>query len=252
MKLIKGDCLEKLKEIPDNSIDCIITDPPYYSTSLAFDKQPRLDFDLLFSELFRISKPSASIIMFSDFKLAKLITNRPEFRYELIWEKETSTGFLDCNQRPLRNHEYILVFCREFGRASSGGIKSTYNPQKIQGSPYSTSRHGHCNHYNKTTRTIPVINNDGMRYPKSVQKFIKNNDTPIHPTQKPLSAIDWLVKTYSNENDIILDPFMGSGTTGIACLNNNRSFVGIELDTEYFNNAKKRIDNHNIQKKLIE
>jgi site-specific DNA-methyltransferase (adenine-specific) len=231
------DCLEYIKTMPDNSVDCIITDPPYYSTDLAFDKASRIDFDLWFKECFRVLKDSGNLISFSDFKLAREISLRKEFRYEIIWHKTRSMGFFDANLRPLRNHEYILVFGKE-------GFKkeSTYNPQKTQGEPYGNKGNQTNKHYGELKEHIQIINKDGLRYPVSVQTFSNANYNSAHPTAKPIKACEWLVSTYSDENDIVFDPFMGSGTTGIACMNLKRNFIGTELDSEYFEIAKKRVE----------
>ena len=231
------DCLEYTASMPDNSVDCIITDPPYYSTDLAFDKALRIDFDLWFKECFRVLKDSGNLISFSDFKLAREISSRKEFRYEIIWHKTMALGFLDANSRPLRSHEYILVFGKE-------GFKkeSTYNPQKTQGKPYTKNQKAdRAKHYSKIAK-VYTTNAGGQRYPTSVQTFSNANCNSPHPTAKPIKACEWLVSTYSNENDIVFDPFMGSGTTGIACMNLKRNFIGTELDSEYFKIAKSRVE----------
>lgn len=233
--LINGDCLKYMRTMADNSVDCIITDPPYYSTNLAFDKMPRIDFALWFKECFRVLKENGNLISFSDFKLAREISNRKEFRYELIWRKTSAVGFLDVNYRPLRSHEYILVFCKQ-------PKTSTYNPQKTQKEPYGTLKPTvKIKHYGKTVRTISE-NTDGSRFPTSVQTWSKPNYNSPHPTAKPIKACEWLVSTYSDENDMVFDPFMGSGTTGIACNNLKRKFIGCEIDLEYFNIAKSLVE----------
>jgi site-specific DNA-methyltransferase (adenine-specific) len=235
--LQNGDCLEYMKGMPDNSVDCIITDPPYYSTDLTFDKATRIDFNLWFKECFRVLKDNGNLICFGDFKLAREISNRKEFWYEIIWKKTIAQGFLDANQRPLRAHEYILVFSKE-------KKKSSFNPQKTQGEPYIRNQgKDRYKHYGNGTRERSMItNSDGSRFPHSVQEWSNNNYQSPHPTAKPIKACEWLVSTYSNENDIVFDPFMGSGTTGVACMNLNRKFIGCELDTEYFEIAKTRIE----------
>lgn len=239
MKLFNGDCFEIMKEFENNSIDCIITDPPYYSTCLEFDKEPRIDFNAWFDECFRVLKSNGVLVCFSDFRLAREISLRPEFWYEIIWKKTMAVGFLDANQRPLRAHEYILIFSKE-------KKKSTYNPQKTKGEAFVRRSPLANAHYGKVKERVPTVNK-GDRFPLSVQEWSNNNNEKagggLHPTQKPLAACEWLVKTYSNEKDFILDPFMGSGSTGEAAIRNGRKFIGIEKDKKYFDIAEERLNN---------
>jgi site-specific DNA-methyltransferase (adenine-specific) len=244
LKLYNDNCFNVLASLEDNSIDCILTDPPYYSTSLEFDSAPRIDFDLWFKECFRVLKNTGNLVCFADFKLAREISMRKQFRYELIWQKTLATGFLDANARPLKSHEYILIFIENMGRPSTpSGMLATYNPQKTQGEPYKAKKNVKSKlvaHYNYQNRKS-TENVDGLRHPISVQTFNNNNYESPHPTAKPLEACEWLIRTYSNEGDVILDPFMGSGRTGLASLRNGRSYIGIELDEKYFNIASNLI-----------
>jgi len=237
IELHNRDCLEVMEGIDDSSIDCIICDPPYYSTSLHFDKAVRIDFKSWLLECQRILKPSGVLISFADFNLLAELRGHKVFKctYELIWEKTMAVGFLDANIRPLRNHEFIGVF--------TDALKlSTYNPQKTKGAAYAQkSRAGRMAHTNKMRSCS--IENTGDRHPVSVLKFSNNNNGSLHPTQKPLDLVSWLINTFSNEDDVILDCFLGSGTTGHACANLNRSFIGIEIDSAYFSIAKARIEN---------
>jgi site-specific DNA-methyltransferase (adenine-specific) len=253
MELHNKDCRELMAEIESGTIDLILTDPPYYSTDLAFDKAPRIDFEAWLKECKRVLKPNGILVSFADFNLLADLRSKKVFKstYELIWHKTTPMGFLDANVRPLRNHEFIGVFV--------DGLKSaTYNPQKTQGKRYGLKFKGGVKSsiiYSDVEKT-PYINEDGKRHPLTILSFIddaERYDTSQigknrHPTQKPLDAVSWLIKTYSNEGDTVLDCFMGSGSTGVACSYNNRHFIGCELDKSYFDIAEKRIldANHNI------
>lgn len=238
--LYLADCKNFIKDIPQNFIDCIITDPPYLSTNLKFDKD-KIDFESLFDEFFRILKPNGNLICFADFKLAMRLAKHKFFRYELIWKKTMGVGFLDANARPLRAHEYILVFCQKFGRPSSGGHKATYNPQKWLAEPYKMKEYrGNSLHYGKL-RSVNSESKDGLRFPLSVIEASNGNFNSLHPTQKPLGLCEWLVKTYSNEGDLVFDPFAGSGAVCHAALLNGRKFLGCEIDDEYFQIAQNRL-----------
>ena len=232
-----GDCLEVMRGIADGSVDAIITDPPYYSTNLHFDKSDRIDFDLWLKECQRILKPTGILIAFADFNLLADLRQKSPFKstYELIWEKTMPQGVLDANCRPLRNHEFIGIFTDAFKA-------STYNPQKWDsGIKQETKGGGKQAHYGGRERT--AYKSDGERHPLSVLKFSNGNNGSLHPTQKPLDLVSWLMRTYSNEGDLIFDPFMGSGTTGHAASLLNRRFIGCELDNAYYSIAKARIEN---------
>ena len=157
------------------------------------------------------------------------------FRYNLVWEKSKATGYLNSKRMPLKAHEDIVVFYKKLCK---------YNPQMTQGKPYDKGTAVRDTEaYAKQTKAVHVKNENGLRYPRSVIYFkTAESEGKLHPTQKPISLMEYLVKTYSDENNVILDPCMGSGTTGVACKNTNRKFIGIELEKEYFNTAKKRID----------
>ena len=239
IELHNTDCREVMANIKTGSIDCIITDPPYYSTDLHFDKAPRIDFEFWLKECQRILKPHGVLVSFADFNLLADLRSKSTFKttYELIWHKTTAVGFLDANIKPLMAHEFIGVFI--------DGLKSgTFNPQKTKGMAYVAKRSGNAEQYGQK-RTDGI--NTGDRHPVSVLEFGLDSDK-FHPTQKPLDAISWLLKTYSNEGDTVLDCFMGSGTTGHACALLNRNFIGCELDKNYFAIAEKRIldANHNL------
>lgn len=236
--LMKGDCLDRMKEIPDGSIDAVICDPPYGTTQNKWDSI--IPLSDMWTELNRVIKINGAIVMTSaqPFTAALIMSNPKMFRYDLIWEKPKSTGFLNANRMPLRSHEHILIFYRKL---------PTYNPQKTVGhKPTNTyTKHttdGGC--YGKTKQGISGGGNTD-RHPRSVQVFSSNTQkSSLHPTQKPVELIEWLIKTYTNEGETVLDFAIGSGTSAIACQNLNRKCIGIELDEENFDISKNRILNN--------
>lgn len=245
-RLIHGDCLEVMAAMPDNSVNVIITDPPYYTTNLKFDREAKIDFEAFFAEAHRICKPEGSIVSFAQqpFATDLICANRRYFRYELIWEKTMAMGFLNAKKRPLRAHENILVF-------SEKGF-ANYNPQKIRVHNRITKKirkaNDICQHYNK--KKVDYID-DGTRYPRSVLKhqnvsrgfFKSKQDKSIfHPTQKPLDLIRWLVLTYTNPGEIVFDPFAGSATTAVAAMETNRRYIAVEKDLSFFEQAQARIE----------
>lgn len=233
--LFQGDCLEVMKGIPDGSVDCIITDMPYGTTRCKWDSV--VDLDLLWSEINRIRKPETAIVMSAQTPFDKVLgcSNLLMLKYEWIWEKTAATGHLNAKKMPMKAHENILVFYDKL---------PTYNPQKTTGHKPTnsfTKRNGDGECYGETS----VISGGGSteRYPRSVQVFKSDKQkVSLHPTQKPLELMEYLVKTYTNRYDVVLDMFMGSGTTGLACRNLDRKFIGIELDENYFGIAKERIE----------
>jgi len=230
----QGNCFELLKKIPDASVDAIITDPPYGCINQAWDIMPPTEE--MFREFVRVLKPLGVMCIFADFRYAmELYKSRPKlFRYEIVMHKSKAVGFFDANWRPLRAHEYVLIF--------ADGIKSaTYNPQKTPGKPYEARKASIVPNRIYSTRNHQARGNPtGERFPRSVV-----NTTGVtggaHPTQKPLEFIEMLVKTYTNPGETVLDPFLGSGTTGVACVHTGRKFIGFELDKEYFQIASRRI-----------
>lgn len=229
MTLLQGDCLELMKNVSDKSIDLILCDLPYGTTRNKWDTV--IPFDELWAQYNRIIKDNGAIVLFSQMPFgANLIMSNPKmFRYEWIWEKEQGTGFLNAKKMPLKAHENILVFYKHL---------PTYNPQMRTGfkaytntSPNPTSNYG-------AYETV-VRHSDGDRYPIDIVEF--NRDKGLHPTQKPVALLEYLVKTYTNEGDVVLDNCMGSGSTGVACKNTNREFIGIELDENYYKIACERL-----------
>ena len=229
--------------IPDKSIDLILTDMPYNSTDLHFDKEP-IDLDSLWTHYRRIIKPSRAIVLFADFKLAlKLVTsNSKEFRYEWVWEKTGASGFLSANKCPLRIVEYILVFSEK---------SPLYNPQKSQGKPYNRKRKRQPAKHYSACKKNDTENLDGSRYPTNILKFNNNNHNSLHPTQKPTDLLSYLITTYSNVGDTVLDNFAGSGSTAAAALTTDRNFICIEKDAGYVDIANKRIEDWHRQPRLF-
>ncbi len=238
-KIYNCDCLEGMKQIPDCSVDAIICDLPYGTTRNAWDSV--IPLDQLWEQYKRIVKPNAAIVLFAQTPFDKVLgcSNLEMLKYEWIWEKEMGTGFLNANYAPLKSHENILVFSK--GTAAHNGTPMKYNPQMEQGTPYSCKQGDMVNNYD-TAHMVKAIKteNDGKRYPKTVLRFDRDKDG-WHPTQKPVDLLRYLIRTYSNEGDTILDNCMGSGTTAVACIKEKRHFIGFELNKEYFEKADKRI-----------
>ena len=228
--LRQGDCLELLKDIPDGSVDMVMTDMPYGTTQCKWDTV--VDLDALWVEVKRITKPNAAIVMTAQTPFDKVLgcSNLPMLRYELIWEKPRATGHLNAKKMPLKAHENILVFYKSL---------PDYSPQMKKGKRYSVG--GGSSKMDVYGSFGGKRDNNGeFRYPRSLLKV--STETGLHPTQKPVALMEYLIKTYTNEQDVVIDMFMGSGSTGVAALNTNRKFIGIELDPEYFKIAEERIN----------
>ena len=222
------DCLEGMKQIPDGSIDAVICDLPYGTTRNQWDSV--IPLDKLWAEYRRITKPNAPIVLFSQqpFTSALVMSNPQMFRYEWIWEKDNGTGFLNANRMPLKIHENVLVFYSQL---------PTYNPQGLIYRPKKAKRGGTGTNYGTTSNEYET---DYENYPKDLLQF-KSDPDSWHPTQKPVDLLRYLVLTYTNEGDTVLDNYMGSGTTAIACIKERRHFIGFELSKEYFDKAVRRI-----------
>jgi len=235
IELIRDNCLNEMKNIKEKSIDCILTDLPYGITKNEWDIE--IDLKLLWENFNNILKPNGIIILTAvqPFTSKLVISNQKMFKYEIIWEKTIGSGQLNIKHQPLRVHESILIFYNKRG---------TYNEQLTEGKPYSINRTKvKGSGYNKQTSSNKQ--NDGYRHAKSVIKISNPRIKDGHPTQKPIELLEYLVKTYTNENDTVLDCCMGSGSTGVACINLNRNFIGIELNNEYFEKAKDYLNNLN-------
>ncbi len=237
--LYKGDCLQVMKDIPDGSIDAIITDPPYGTTACKWDSV--IPFDLMWEQLNRIIKPNGAIVLFGSepFSSALRISNIKNYKYDWVWKKNLKTGFLNAKKMPLLNNELISVFYRK---------PPTYNPIMEKRTTVKAGNKKHStatNNYGDYSKTFNDNQTDFV-YPSRVIENIKcvhnsSKDKVNHPTQKPVALMEYLVETYTNENETVLDFTMGSGSTGVACVNTNRNFIGIEMDDKYFEIAEQRI-----------
>ena len=231
--LRNGDCLEIMRDLPDGSIDMVLTDPPYGTTQCKWDSI--IAFQPMWEQLERVTKNNGVIALMAQSPFDKVLgaSNIKKLKYEWIWQKEAGTGHLNAKKAPLKNHENILIFYRK---------QPTYNPQmRIGFKPYTQSQgKTKSKNYGKQTGAITVSN--GERYPLSTITFARDKDK-IHPTQKPIALMEYLIKTYTSEGETVLDFTMGSGTTGVACININRKFIGIEIDKQYFDIASQRISN---------
>lgn len=232
IQLIKGECIEQMKLIPSGSIDAIITDPPYGITSCKWDSV--IDFELMWEQLNRIIKPKGAIVLFGSepFSSALRMSNIKNYKYDWIWNKPKGSGFLNAKKRPLRHYETISIFsCGTPVYYPQGLIEGVFNNSRpaLEKKPTLYGKQKQPKHSKFTN------------YPKDVIKFSKPHK-PIHPTQKPVLLMEYLIKTYTNENETVLDFTMGSGSTGVAAKNLNRNFIGIELDDKYFEIAKERIN----------
>ena len=237
--LFNDDCLEVLKTIPDNSVNLILCDLPYEETGNKWDK--KLDLSELFKQYERIIKEDGAIVLNGTFKFGVQLYNiAPHlYKYDWVWEKDNGTNAPNVNLQPFRVHEQIFVFGK--GRVTNGKrVAMKYNPQKTEGKPYTQQSGKMSDNWKGGLGTVVTENKDGKRHPKTIQKWIR--DRGLHPTQKPVSMLEYLILTYSDKNDIVLDNCMGSGSTGVACIHTNRKFIGIELDTNYYNIAKTRIE----------
>lgn len=234
MTLLQGDCLELMKDIPDKSIDLILCDLPYGTTQNKWDTI--IPFDKLWAQYNRIIKDNSAILLFSQMPFgANLIMSNPKmFRYEWIWEKEQGTGWLNAKKMPLKKHENILVFYKHL---------PTYNPQDLVelDKPLIIDAKQHeYSGYNDNSQVTWERKN--TNYPTDMLRYGRDKvKGSLHPTQKPVALLEYLIKTYTNEGDTVLDNCMGSGSTGIACVNTNREFIGMELDEKYFNIACERL-----------
>jgi site-specific DNA-methyltransferase (adenine-specific) len=226
-----GDCLDVMKAIKDKSIDMILCDLPYGTTQNKWDSV--IPFELLWKQYKRITKDNSAIVLTAQSPFDKVLANSniKDFRYEWIWEKNVASGHLNIRWMPMKSHENILIFYKE---------PPTYNPQFEVGVPYTQNRNSKkelSGNYNDIKRIDTI--NKGKRNPKTILKF--DREIGLHPTQKPLLLMEYLIKTYSNEGDTILDNTMGSGTTMIACDNLNRDGIGIEKELKYFDISVKRL-----------
>lgn len=242
-KLYKGDCLEVMKSIPDGSIDAIITDPPYGTTACKWDSV--IPFEPMWEQLNRIIKPNGAIVLFGSepFSSALRMSNIKNYKYDWIWDKKIPSGMSYARFQPMRRNEQISVFCDG---------KTKYNPQMtLRDKPIKSGGVKH-------SETAPIANKSKdfkktytHKNPTNILVFDKIRRGSVHPTQKPVALMEYLIKTYTNENETVLDFTMGSGSTGVAAKNLNRNFIGIEQDENYFKIAEDRINKQVKQLKIL-
>jgi len=233
-----GDCLELMKDIPDKSIDMILCDLPYGTTACKWDVI--IPFDKLWEQYNRIIKDNAAIVLFGSepFSTKLRMSNLKMYKYDWVWNKKLAGNGILAKKQPLKIHENIIVFNSKIYYPQM----TTGKYQKKMGIKESeiTGGEGYCK---------PTYNN--KYYPKSIQEFFMTRKGRVHPTQKPVALLEYLIKTYTNEKELVLDNCMGSGSTGVAALNTNRCFIGIEKDEKYFNIAKERIDSTLKEKECV-
>ena len=228
----QGDCLELIKEISDKSIDMILCDLPYGTTHNKWDNV--ISLDALWGGYERVIKNNGAIVLFGDgmFTANLMLSNSKMWRYNLIWDKQRGCDFLNANVKPLKSHEDICVFYKR---------KPTYNKQYWYSKPYKLIKNGSLSDNYGDRKTAYTESKDGKRNPLSILSFPRDSKK-LHPTQKPVALLEYLIKTYTNEGETVLDNCMGSGSTGVACINTNRNFIGYELDEKYFEIAEKRLN----------
>lgn len=233
--IVCADALEYLKTLPDASVDAVITDPPYGTTAIEWDKA--FDLQAWWASIKRITKPHSPIVMFGSqpFTSVLVCSNLKQFRHEWIWRKTHSGGFLHAKRMPIKKHEHILVFSR---------MEAVYNPQITADKPnkahISVTPKFLGNNNDHVTNYRSVSN--GSKFPNSVLTVAMHNVGNLHPTEKPIALMRYLVETYSNSGDLILDPFAGSGTTLVAAQQLGRHYIGCDLSAEYVELAKKRLE----------
>lgn len=238
IKLHKGDCIELLKLIPDNSVDLVLTDPPYGTTQCKWDVI--IPFEKMWEEINRVTKNNGAVLIFGAEPFSSLLrcSNLKMYKYDWVWDKVKGTGFLNAKKQPMRNHEVISVFYKK---------QCYYNPQKTKGH---TRKVSSAKSKENSIQT-DVYNAHGLtsydsteRYPRSIQVFSTDvQKSALHPNQKPVNLLEYLINTYSKENETVLDFTMGSGSTGVACVKTGRKFIGIEKDEIYYSIAQERIEN---------
>lgn len=243
--LWRGDCLERMKEIPDGSVDMVLTDPPYGTTACKWDAV--ISFEPMWEQLKRVTKKNGAVILFGQEPFSSLLraSNLDWFKYDWYWRKSRPAGFTNAKLKPLKDVEVVSVFSE--GATANGSSKNMpYFPQGLEDCDVDWKR---PQRYTKGDRGVnPARKSHALSrkiektgYPRQVLDFANPNTDVLHPTQKPVALMEYLIKTYTNEGEVVLDFTMGSGTTGVACVNTGRNFIGIELDQEYYTIAKQRV-----------
>ena len=248
INLLHGDCLELMKTIESGSVDLILTDPPFGTTCCKWDSV--IPFEPMWEQLNRIIKPNGAIVIFGSEPFSSMLrcSNLKMFKYDLVWEKSKGSNFVHSKYQPLKTHENIIVFSKG-GAAQGSKTPIKYYPQMTIGVPYDKGfgqkKISTLNGGLSKSSSIHIKNETGNRFPRSVHYYkTAESEGSFHPTQKPVALLEYLIKTYTNEGETVLDFTMGSGSTGVACKNLNRQFIGIEMDDKYFEIAKNRIEQH--------
>lgn len=245
--LMLGDCLERMAEIPAGSVDLVLTDPPYGTTACKWDAV--IPFAPMWEQVWRVLKPNGAAVFTASqpFTSALAMSQAQHFKYCWVWEKSICANFAQAKNSPLKTHEDVCVFsCGIIGHVSQTSRRMTYNPQGVEGAKRkmnSVSVTQKSAHKLYRKGMIEGKSYDGSNYPKSILK-IPNSDNRqrgLHPTQKPVALMEYLIRTYTHPGETVLDFTMGSGTTGVACVNTGRKFIGIERDPAYFAIAERRI-----------
>lgn len=236
-QIILGDCIDIIKQIPDKSIDMILCDLPYGTTQCKWDTI--MPLETLWAQYNRVCKDNAAIVLTAaqPFTSILVVSNIKNFKYNWIWEKSKATGYLNAKKMPMRAHEDVCVFYRK---------QPTYNAIKTEGTPYNKGKaHRPTDVYGQQVSVL-VKNDTGLRNPRTVQYFktAESEGKVFHPTQKPIALFEYLIRTYTNEGEVVLDNCIGSGTTAIACINTNRKYIGIEKDEQYYKVAVQRVEQH--------
>jgi len=235
--LLQGDCIEQMKTLPDGSVDLVLTDPPYGTTACKWDSV--IPFDVMWEQVWRVLKPNGAAVFTASqpFTSALVMSNPTKFRHEWVWIKNAGSNFANTVREPMKEHESCLVFSnggwtynKQMQERTGGGQSRVKTPIKFE-----TASDNYRQFDRVDTKTMPE-----MRVPSSWQKF--NRERGLHPTQKPVPLMEYLIKTYTNEGETVLDFTMGSGTTGVACQNTGRNFIGIERDDKYFAIACQRMN----------
>jgi len=244
-KMINGEALQEMDKLIEQGIvvDAIITDPPYGTSSCSWDSV--IDFKEMWKRLNKLIKPTGAIVLFGSepFSSALRMSNIKQYKYDWVWEKRRGSNFLNFAYQPAKNYENIVVFSKSATSYTKSGKTCNYFPQMLVGQPYEQTQGFGGNAVVRKGSRIGkkiITKNSGLRFPSAIQKF--SPDKGFHPTQKPIKLMEYLIKTYTKENELVLDFTMGSGTTGIACKNLKRDFIGIELDKDYYEIALKRLN----------
>jgi site-specific DNA-methyltransferase (adenine-specific) len=243
IELIQGDCLEKMKDIADGSVDAVLADPPYGTTACKWDSV--IPFEPMWEQLNRIIKSNGAIVLFGSepFSSALRMSNIKNYKYDWVWDKKVASNSQLCKYQPLKVTELIHIFSKKTHLYYPQGLKKC---DILRSNKNRSKGVGHLGSEKKRKTFKQTKTN----YPKNILKFKPHNLQRLHPTQKPVALMEYLIKTYTNENGTVLDFTMGSGTTGVAAKKLNRNFIGIELDKEYFEIAKRRIENAQQQRTI--